>query len=240
MSLVRNFAGCLVLLTLACSAALAGTDDAAQRQGLAQQRAAADATFAQARVACASAFAVTTCVDDARQRRRVALQAIEVEQNKLDDQQRLARRNQRLADLAQRRAEHDGAAASAASSPVASRDGAAAAAQSGASRPVRAAASSAPTAKPAAKPTAKPEHAREAGAARAPDADAAQRYWQRQQRAAEHAEAVRQRNAKLDAKNQAKALAKGQTAASAAAAAGLPVPRLGADAAASATAPRAR
>lgn len=228
MSLLRHLGGCPVLLTLATSAALAAPDDAAQRQSLAQQRATADATFAQAHAACSSAFAVTACVDDARQRRRVALQAIQVEQNKLDDQQRLARRNERLAIVAQRRAEQAASAASAASSPVAPRDGAAVAAHSGASRPVRAAAPSVPIAKPAAMP----EHARTAGAARAPDADSALRYRQRQQRAAEHAEAVRLRNAKLDAKNEAKALAKGQTAASAAAAAGLPVPALAASAAA--------
>lgn len=232
MALLRGLGPCLrlilclcLLMGLATRPALAGPEEAAERQHLARQRASAELAFAQAQAACTPEFAVTACVDAARQRRRAAMQAIALAQNRLDDSERLARRDQRQVGVAQRRAEHAAATASVASQPAASSPAASSPAVPSPSR-VRSDQSTAaglPVPAASAAPRLKTEPAHSTRTLPNADADAAARYRQRQQQAAEHAEAVRQRNANLDARNQARVLAKG-AAASSAAAAGLPLP----------------
>jgi hypothetical protein len=146
---------------------------------IAAERRQVESTFAQAQAECKQRFQVTQCVDDARAARRGALAPLQQQQNLLDDAKRRERAAQRL-QLIQTRA----APASAVALPL----------QSKAPRTLQASASSAAVPHEAKNPAA----ALATGAALAHQRQAAAQA--RQQQAADHAQALQERNARLDAR----------------------------------------
>ena len=195
---------CCLILAGAAVAAEPGADDSAQRQRLATERAQAEAQFTLARQACAAEFAVTACLDTAQAQRRQVLQRIASEQARLDDAQRIARRDERLATVAQRRA------ALQASAPAAHAESAASVSASASVTPKASAepktpGASAPVASPDKARPARSPHVAAVAAAKAASAAStakarAERFERQQRRAQAHEAEVRRRNAARDAR----------------------------------------
>ena len=195
---------CCLILAGAAVAAEPGADDSAQRQRLATERAQAEAQFTLARQACAAEFAVTACLDTAQAQRRQVLQRIASEQARLDDARRIARRDERLATVAQRRA------ALQASAPAAHAESAASVSASASVTPKASAepktpGASAPVASPDKARPARSPHVAAVAAAKAASAAStakarAERFERQQRRAQAHEAEVRRRNAARDAR----------------------------------------
>ena len=195
---------CCLILAGAAVAAEPGADDSVQRQRLATERAQAEAQFTLARQACAAEFAVTACLDTAQAQCRQVLQRIASEQARLDDAQRIARRDERLATVAQRRA------ALQASAPAAHAESAASVSASASVTPKASAepktpGASAPVASPDKARPARSPHVAAVAAAKAASAASiakarAERFERQQQRAQAHETEVRRRNAARDAR----------------------------------------
>lgn len=118
--LLRRLAAGLSLAVAALAAAAeapsALASEAAERQRLTVQRRLIEAEHDARELSCAERFAVTSCVDDNRDRRRQAVTAIDAQLVALDDRQRARRaaaRRQRIeAKLArQAKAEQERASA---------------------------------------------------------------------------------------------------------------------------------
>lgn len=179
-------------LVLGCAGgaavANAATDEAAERARIAAERAAVEQRFGAAQAACERRFVVTDCLDRARAERRQALDQLQRQTILLDDAKRRERAALRLQAIQRRDAETPPRkAAPAVAAP-------------------RAASAPAPGKPPlrASSPAPAPSSAGDADQKR-------QAQFQRRQEAARlHELAVRQRNARQDAKRQP--------------AAGLPVP----------------
>lgn len=115
---VRSGAVVLALGVLPAAAA----DDAAERQRIAAERRAVEAVYEAARADCARRFAVTACLDAAREQRRAALAPLRERELQLDAAVRAQRAEQRLQAIerkqqelaAQQRADEARAAAAAA------------------------------------------------------------------------------------------------------------------------------
>jgi colicin import membrane protein len=160
-------------------------DEVQRRERLDTERAAAQARHDAAVRECQNAFAVTSCVEQAKAERRSALDRISKEEAVLDDAQRRRRaeeRRKRIADKQQ-----------------------AAAARAAASAPdvrTRVPRQVAPAASAPSRPTRRAEpRSPEAEAAEAAQAkERAAQAQRRRERAAAHAEAVRQRNAERAAR----------------------------------------
>ena len=173
--LVVWLAGCFALAT-------AATDDTAERQRIAAERAVVEQRFNAALAVCQTRFMVTDCLDRARAERRQALDQLQRQTLLLDDEKRRARAAQRLQAIQRRDAE-----ASQRSTATATTKSAAASASA---------------------PIAGQRPARELPRAAAPSSASAsaaaqqrQMQFQRRQEAARlHELAVQQRNARQDAK----------------------------------------
>ena len=192
-----SFLVALVGLCLALGAARAEAplNPAAERDRIARERAAVEAQFTERQAACQSRFAVTDCVDAARQERREARAPLRRQASALDDAQRKQRAAERQGAV---RAKVSGAGSR--ELQLGARD---------APTPVRKApvveaeAPAVPSAvrqiKP--KPAAKPMAARGVPSLpdrRAEEDEAQARLDARKQAAAAHKEAVQQRNAKRE------------------------------------------
>lgn len=82
---------------MAADAAAQGqVDRAAQRQRIARERADAEAVYRREEAACRQRFAVTTCIDEARSRRRGVLERLDNEQAVLDEWERKRRAAERM------------------------------------------------------------------------------------------------------------------------------------------------
>ena len=199
---------CCLILAGAAVAAEPGADDSAQRQRLATERAQAEAQFTLARQACAAEFAVTACLDTAQAQRRQVLQRIASEQARLDDAQRIARRDERLATVAQRRAALQASAPAAhaePAAPVSAPVSASASVTPKASAEPKTPGASAPVASPDKARPARSPHVAAVAAAKAASAAStakarAERFERQQRRAQAHEAEVRRRNAARDAR----------------------------------------
>lgn len=212
-----SVAACGMLLAAAAAAAAGPAEAAAaaEHARIAAERQAVEARFARAQAECRQRFLVTDCLEAARAERRAALAPLQRQRMVLDDARRRERAAERLRAIQARartldtRAEAPSAplrrqprkAPAAAPTPA----GAAAAAGSASAAAAAAPASAAALrqARPAAATPARratPEKTEKSTAA----AQQAQRQrdsqQQREQAALAHAEAVRQRNARQDAK----------------------------------------
>lgn len=136
----RPVAGLLLAaVAMLATSAPAGDGDAAEQARLAEERSGAEARFVARDAECRQRFVVSECVADARRERRIALDALRVRQQDLDDGRRQQRAAERRAALAAKAAEDSQRererSAKAASAPTAGAAGAAGAAASGASSP---------------------------------------------------------------------------------------------------------
>lgn len=156
---MRPVATGLLLLALLAGSAHAQDDAAARQRRIDEARAAADARFEAESAACRQRFAVNACLDDARQRRRQALAAVQAEQRALDEAGRRERAADRRAEVARKQAEV--ARRTAAPTPAASAASAGSAAETpSASRPRAATSPRAEASDAAAKAAARAEAAR--------------------------------------------------------------------------------
>ena len=139
-AVAHRVAGLLLaaMATLA-TPARAADGDAAERARLAEERSSTEARFVARDAECRQRFVVSECVADARQERRIALDALRVRQQELDDGRRQQRAAERRAALAAKAAEDSQRErerpARAASSPAAGAAGATGMAASSASPP---------------------------------------------------------------------------------------------------------
>jgi colicin import membrane protein len=97
----------IALVILAAATTLRADDGpvAARRQQLERERAAVEARYRQEHAACADRFTVTACTDDAKTRRRQALEPLERERAALDEQERRRRAAERLQRIEDKRQE---------------------------------------------------------------------------------------------------------------------------------------
>lgn len=104
MSIPRSLDRFLLLLALggASLCVQAGTVDG-ERARIAREREQALQRYAQQEQVCRTQFVVTSCIEDAKAERRVALQRLAREQAVLDDQDRRARATARLKQLDEKR-----------------------------------------------------------------------------------------------------------------------------------------
>ena len=86
----------LILMWAGTAFAQARADDAAERERISAERAAAEAAYGTQVQVCSSRFVVTSCVDAARAERHAALTALDKRQEVLDDAQRKQRAADRL------------------------------------------------------------------------------------------------------------------------------------------------
>ena len=178
-----GWCGCLAAAPV-LAADPAAADEAHGRQRLAAERAVAQARYEAAARECQRAFAVTGCLDHAKAERRRTLDRIARDEVALDDAQRRRRAEQRRQRIAAK--QQAAAARAAASAPdVQSRTPHAAVPSASASRPSR-----------RAEPRSPAERAAEEAAAK----ERAEQSQLRRERAAAHAEEVRQRNAERAAR----------------------------------------
>lgn len=173
-------AWCTVLLAVPAGAADPSAEEAQRRERLGVERAAAQTRYDAAARECQNAFAVTSCMNQAKSERRSALDRIAREEAALDDAQRRRRAEERRQRIAQK--QQAAAARAAASAPD-----------------VRLR-----TPRQVAPPASAPGHTRRAEP-RSPETEAAEaaaakrrveQAQQRRERAAAHEEEVRQRNEK--------------------------------------------
>lgn len=171
----------LAALTCAAGAAAEPSGDAAERQRIDQERAAAERRFDEARARCDSRFLVTACVDEARAERRAQMQRLDHERSVLDTQARRRRAAQRLQRIDEKQRD-------AAARPAVER---------GARAVPKAVVRPAPPASVAAPDPVPPQAASPAQRQRPQARDA----WERRQREAEaHRQAVQRRNAERAAR----------------------------------------
>lgn len=177
-ALPRRLAAAL-LLALAIVRPAAAADADAVRSRIDDERRAAQTRYDAALVECESRFARTACEDKAREQLRSVSQRLDAERAALDDAERRARAADRHAAVAQRARERAAEAAPAAASarPATTRKSGPAPAPLFGARPAAA-----------------------ASAVARVDAEALARWNERQQRAREHEEAIRRRNAELAAR----------------------------------------
>jgi len=167
-----------VVLAMAIAAAAAGvraedTDASARLEHLQRERDAIDARYRQQQAECAGRFTVTACIDDAKAKRRQALEPLDRERAALEEQTRRRRAAERLQRIEDKRRE----AAQRQPPPLETRK------------------SSVIGALPDAPPRAgRPTPARPPAQPRLPRAGASQAYEKRQQEAEEHRAAVNKRN----------------------------------------------
>ena len=90
-----------VLLLLAAGPALA-QDDAAERERIGRERAAAEARFTEQEKTCRARFAVTDCVNKATRERNAALSELRRQERILDAEERQRRAAQRQQELDER------------------------------------------------------------------------------------------------------------------------------------------
>ncbi len=157
----------------------AASDEAAQRERIGRERAAAETRYREAMQDCADHFALTACEERARAERRDTLERLSAQEADLD-----AARHRRQAEERKREIERNAAPRPSASAPAA------------VPRPH---ALPAPTPTPIFPQVAPPASDAAAAAARR-EAQARERYRLRQQRAAAHKAEVERRNAQEDAR----------------------------------------
>lgn len=96
-------ARCWIVLPLclvgAAAIAQQQPDEAAERERIASERAAAETRFAEERLDCQRRFVVTSCVDAARKRERETLEKLRHQEAVLDDAQRRRRAAERLSAI---------------------------------------------------------------------------------------------------------------------------------------------
>lgn len=122
MAVCRGAARRVGLLALALTGLVQAADPGAERAVLAAERARIEHRHDAEVQACRARFAVTPCIDAARQVRRQALEAVRAQELRLDDADRARRAQERRQTLEARRAaraERLAAAASEAEGPVA-------------------------------------------------------------------------------------------------------------------------
>jgi hypothetical protein len=177
-----------LLLCIACVAAWpaeaadGAADDAARRERLAAERAAAQVRYDDAVRGCQSVFAVTGCINQARAERRAALDRVSREQATLDDAARKRRTEERRQRIAQK--QQAAAARAAASAPEV---------QLRAPRQAPAASGTRPSRR------AEPRSAEAAAAAEAAASQRQAQSAQRRERAKSHEQAVQRREAERNA-----------------------------------------
>ena len=100
----ESFAIGLLLTTWSVVAAAAGAADdaAAERARIARERSTVEARAKAAEAACASQFAVSACLRQARAERRTALRSLDRQGAALDEAQRKQRAAERLARIRER------------------------------------------------------------------------------------------------------------------------------------------
>lgn len=94
-------------LSAAGAMAAAATSDDAELARIRRERQAVEARHAQAIAACRKEFAMSACMDKARDERRAALEPLRHEQQVIDDAHRRERAAQRARSIEQRQAEAD-------------------------------------------------------------------------------------------------------------------------------------
>lgn len=130
MKYPRLAAACLGLLLAAAAQAVEPASDAAQRQQIKSERAAAEARFKQAEAECGKRFAVSGCVAEAQAQRREALTGLRMRELALDEAERKAAAEESARRIQTKQAEAASRpapvprAASAPASPAASAAGA--------------------------------------------------------------------------------------------------------------------
>jgi hypothetical protein len=98
---MKNLLACTLAL-LAAWPALAQGDDPAQRARLREERAAADARFAQDKMACRAKFAVTDCIAKVTRERNARVADLRRQERVLDDAERQRRAAARQQELDER------------------------------------------------------------------------------------------------------------------------------------------
>jgi len=94
-------------LSAAAAMAAATTSDDAELARIRRERHAVEARHAQAIAACRKEFAMSACMDKARDERRAALEPLRHEQQVIDDAHRRERAAQRARSIEQRQSEAD-------------------------------------------------------------------------------------------------------------------------------------
>jgi hypothetical protein len=98
---LRTLIGCMLSVSLAAAA----QDGADERTRIDAERRQVEARYAVEEAACRQRFFVTSCVDDAKARRREALDVLRQQELALDEAERRRRADERLRAVEARRAE---------------------------------------------------------------------------------------------------------------------------------------